>query len=218
MKMFKNIWLVVAICCIFSGCRTIQRRSANSVEGEIPDHIAQLAVSDQFQYTKEYKIKSQELLEITVYQESDLTRTVRVTGDGFISFPLIGKVHIAELTVIQAEEKIAGLLAKDYLINPQVSVFVKEFQTQKVVIIGQVQNPGSYQLPVGRELTVLEAIAFAGGFTKVASSDNLRIIRVENGVQQTISVKISDITKLGDKTKDIILKPGDIIYIPERIF
>jgi len=187
-----------------------------SVQPDIQEQ--ELADSSQINYKKEYKINPSELLDITVYQEPDLERTVRVTNDGYISFPLIGKVHVAGLTVIEAESKIASLLGQGYLIDPQISVFIKEFQTEKVVIIGEVKNPGSFDLPQDRELTLLEAIALAGGFTKVASIDGIRVIRVENGVQKYIPVRVSDITKEGDKSKDIVLKPGDIIYVPERIF
>jgi len=201
-----------------TGCQTSKVKARPS--GNIPSQaeIQEQNLIGQINYKKEYKINPSELLQITVYQEPDLERTVRVTNDGYISFPLIGKVMVAGLTVIEAESKIASLLGQDYIIDPQISIFVKEFQTEKVVIIGEVKTPGSYDLPQGRVLTLLEAIALAGGFTKVASIDNIRIIRVEGGKQKYIPVRVSDITKGGDKSKDLILSPGDIIYIPERIF
>jgi polysaccharide export outer membrane protein len=214
---FNLIFLVFFLMC---GCKTMQAAKNPSAEN---DSAVQLSVQEQqiagsIDYKKQYKINPTELLQITVYQEPDLERTVRVTNDGCISYPLIGKVQVSGLTVIEAEEKIAALLGKDYYVNPQVSIFIKEFQAEKVVIIGEVKNPGAYDLPQGREITLLEAVALAGGFTKVASADSIRIIRVENGKQKYIPVRVSDITKGGDKSKDIILKPGDIIYIPERIF
>ncbi len=214
-KGYLKICLLI-ICLIGSGCKT----SGNRVSADDRSVLSTIPIEGQLNinYQKEYKINPTELLQITVYQEPDLERTVRVTNDGYISFPLIGKVMVAGLTVIEAENKLALLLGKDYIVSPQVSIFVKEFQAEKVVIIGEVKTPGSYDLPHGRALTLLEAIALAGGFTKVASADSIRVIRVEDGKQKYIPVKASDITRGGDKSKDIILEPGDIIFIPERMF
>jgi capsular exopolysaccharide synthesis family protein len=188
----------------------VQDQQSQPQEKPIPADIIQ-------QTTQKYAINPFDLLEINVYQEPDLVRTVRVAQDGNITLPLAGKVQVSGLAVIEAEEKIAGLL-KNYLVNPQVSVFIKEYNKKLVFIMGEVIRPGSYNIPQDKQLTVLEAITIAGGFTKVASIDGTRIIRVENGVQQYIQVRISDITKAGDKSKDIILKPNDIIFIPERVF
>ncbi|OGS22973.1 MAG: hypothetical protein A2252_07365 [Elusimicrobia bacterium RIFOXYA2_FULL_39_19] len=159
-----------------------------------------------------------DLIEISVYQEADLTKLARVSQDGFITYPLIGKVKVDGYTVIEAEKVIADLLEKDFLVDPQVTIFIKEYHSKKVVIMGEVKNPGSYEFPQGRELTVLEAIALSGGFSDIASVDKTKVIRVENGVQQHIQVKISDITQGGDKSKNINLKPDDIVFVPERIF
>ena len=167
---------------------------------------------------EEYKINSFDLLEISVYQEPDLNKTVRVSQDGFISFPLIGKVKVAGMDIISAEELMAEQLGRDYLVDPSVTVFIKEYNIKKVFVLGQVKTPGSYNIPQDKGLSVLESIVLAGGFTNVAAIDNTRIIRVEKGVKKYVEVKISDITKRGDKSKDIKLRPNDIVFIPERLF
>lgn len=166
----------------------------------------------------EYKINPFDLLEISVYQEQDLFKTVRVSQDGYISFPLIGKVKAAGLDVLGAQQVITDKLAKDYLVDPSVTIFIKEYSSKKVLVIGEVKTPGSYNIPQDKELTVLEAVAQAGGFSQNANIDSTKIIRMENGVKKYIEVKISDITKRGDKTKDITLKPNDVVFVPERIF
>ncbi len=167
---------------------------------------------------KEYQISPSDILKISVYQEKDLDRTVRVSQSGDISYPLIGKIKIAGLTVSEAEKKIADLFRKDYLINPHVNIFIEEYHARKIFILGAVNKPGSYDLPLQKSFTILEAISLAGGFTKLAAVDKTKIVRIENGVEKNVVVKITDITKKGDKSKDVILKPDDIIVIPETFF
>jgi polysaccharide export outer membrane protein len=167
---------------------------------------------------KEYQVSPSDILKINVYQEKDLNRTVRVSQSGYISYPLIGKIKIAGLTVSKAEEKIANLFRKDYLVDPHVSIFIEEYHARKIFILGAVNKPGSYDLPLQRSFTILEAISLAGGFTKLAAVDKTKIVRIENGVEKNVVVKITDITKKGDKSKDVILKPNDIIVIPETFF
>ncbi len=195
-----------------TACSTLSAESSSQTPA---DPVVPPIVED---ISSNYRINPFDLLDISVYQEPDLTKTVRVTKEGFISFPLIGKVQIAGLDILAAEQRIAELLEKDYLVNPSVTVLVKEYNTKKVFVMGEVKTPGSYNIPQDRELTVLESIALAGGFSNVAAIDNTKVIRVENGSKRYINVKISDITKRGDKAKDLILKPNDIIFVPERIF
>jgi protein involved in polysaccharide export with SLBB domain len=166
----------------------------------------------------EYRISPQDILDISVYQEVDMAKTVRVSQDGYITYPFAGKLKVADLSVIQLEEKLTEILGKDYFVNPQVSVFVKEYHSRKVFVLGQVKSPGSYELLPEKPMTVVEAITLAGGFTELSSENRTRVIRVENGAEQNITVKVSDVTKKGDKSKDIVLKPGDIIFVPERFF
>ncbi len=163
---------------------------------------------------EEYIIGPEDVLVITVYGEPELKRTVRVASNGDISFPLLGQVKVSGLTVSKIENKLTRLLGKDYLVNPQVTVFIQKYST--ISILGAVKKPGSY--PLRGKLTVLEAISLAGGFTKIAKPNGTKILRVEKGKQKTIKVKITDITKKGDKSKDIPLKPGDIVVVPESFF
>jgi len=97
-------------------------------------------------------------------------------------------------------------------------VFVESYHSRRIFILGEVNNPGSYDIPPEKELTVVEAISLAGGFTEQAGVNKTKIIRVENGLEKTMEVKIKDITKKGNKSKDIILRPNDIVIVPQSFF
>ncbi len=165
-----------------------------------------------------YILKPEDVLHITVYEHLDLETKVRITSDGEIAFPLIGKIQAAGLGVSDLEDKIATLLEKDYLVNPQVQIFIDEYHSRQISVLGAVNKPGKYDMYTERETTLLEAIAMAEGFSDVASINGTRIIRNEEGEEITIKVKVTDITKKGQKEKDIPLKPGDIVFIPESFF
>lgn len=166
----------------------------------------------------EYKLQPGDVLRITVHDQPDLTTQTRVTSEGFITFPLLGKIFLRGLTAQQLEFRIKELLEKDYLVSAQVLVFIEAYHPRQVSVLGEVKTPGKYDMPEEKDLTFLEAIAMAGGFGKDADLDKTQIIRTIDGKKETIKIKVTDITKKGQKEKDIILEPGDIIFIPESFF
>ncbi|MEA3560755.1 MAG: polysaccharide biosynthesis/export family protein [Candidatus Omnitrophota bacterium] len=180
--------------------------------------VALIAVLPAIAQEPDYCLQSEDVLQITVYEQPDLDTRARISSTGEISFPLLGKIMAAGLTVSGLRGKIERLLARDYLVSPQVQVFIEKYRLTQVSVLGSVQKPGKYDMYTERETTVLEAIAMAGGFTKVANINSTRIIRTENGQERIIPVKVSDITKKGMKEKDIPLKPGDIVFVPESFF
>jgi len=157
----------------------------------------------------EYKISSNDLLEINVYGESDLNKVLRVAIDGTISYPLLGSVEAKGLTAKELEKKITALLQADYLVNPQVNVFVKEFA--KFSILGQIRSPGSYQLKSG--LKVMDAIALAGGFTEKANPEDVKLIRERAGEKQTIEINTKEIAAQEAEEKDVMLEPNDLVVV-----
>jgi polysaccharide export outer membrane protein len=167
---------------------------------------------------KEYRIHPLDILDINIYMEGDLQRYYRVSQNGFISYPFVGEVRVADLTVSELEEKLTHLLSPDYFVSPQITIFVEKYHPRRIFILGEVNNPGSYDIPPEKELTIVEAISLAGGFTEKAAVNKTKIIRVEDGQEKTILVKISNITKKGDKSKDAILKPNDIVIVPQSFF
>ena len=164
-------------------------------------------------YGNRYVIHPGDLLEISVLGENDLSKSVRIGEDGRFSYPLLGKIKGAGMTSDKLEASLIFLL-KDYLVKPQVSVFIKEYA--RISILGEVKRPGSYEIK-GR-LTVTQAIALAGGFTKLAYRNGIKVIREKDGKTLVIPVKFRNIVDDGDKSLDIILQPNDLITVPESFF
>lgn len=165
----------------------------------------------------DYRLSGADLLQITVFQQEELNRTLRVSQNGTVSFPLIGTVKVGGLSVADAEREISDRL-REYLVNPQVTVFIKEYGNKKIFVFGQVTKPGSFELPTEAGMTVLEAVSLAGGFTPIAAPDRTKVIRLVNGESVSLTVEVSAITKRGEKDKDIRLEPNDIVFIPESFF
>lgn len=165
-------------------------------------------------YAQDYRLGPDDVLNITVYREEELDRKVRISSDGYMSFPLLGKVGVEGFTVSELENHLTEEL-KRYLKKPQVTVFIKEYST--ITVAGQVKKPGSY--PLKRELTVIEAISLAQGFTKIAARNKVKIMRLnEDGEEEAILVRVADISKRGDKLEDVHLRRGDIVFVPESLF
>ncbi len=116
-----------------------------------------------------------------MFQEDDLDCVLRVSKDGTITFPLIGRVVIGGKTPQDAALAIKALLAKDYLVNPQVNVTVTEYAKRLFTVLGQVQRPGSYDLPDRDPLTLIQAIGMAGGYTRIADPGKITLKRTWMG-------------------------------------
>ena len=177
-----------------------------------------LALSAVSGYCEEYKIETGDVVAITVYEQPDLSTKARLDSAGEIAFPLIGNIQIGGLSVSEAVQKITSLLEKDYLVNPQVNIFIEEYHPKKVFVMGFVNKPGEYELFKDRDTTVIEAITMAGGFKEGAAQNGTKVVRVKNGEKVSIPIRVTDITNKNDKAQDIPLKPGDIIVVPESFF
>jgi len=165
----------------------------------------------------EYKIGPQNVLQIDVYygRDKNLSRKVRVSSTGCINFPLLGEVNVNGLAINECENKLKDLLEKDYLVNPQVTVFIEEYST--VSVIGQVNKPGNYEIK-GR-MTAVEAISLAEGFTKIADPNGVKVLRTNvDGTKVSINVRAGDIMNGGKKEEDVQLQSEDIVSVPESFF
>ena len=164
-----------------------------------------------------------DVLEITVYEHKDLSVVTRVSSEGYISIPLLGELHVGGMDVRALEEKIVELLDKDYIVNPDVVVFTKEYRTGIVHVMGEVVKSQAVELTRNKVTTVLEAISIAGGFTDLANKNNIIVIRRKaDGTEKEIIVNLSSIIKGKKKSKggggNVSLEPGDIIVVSEGIF
>lgn len=157
-----------------------------------------------------YTIGPQDVLDINVWKEDQLTKTVPVRPDGKISLPLLNDIQAAGLTPTQLATQITASLKK-YVTDPQVTVIVREINSQRVYLIGEVLRAGAYPLLPG--MTVLQALSSAGGFTQFANTKKIYVLRTENGKQEKFPFNYKD--ALGAKSdENIVLKAGDQIVVP----
>ena len=303
---------------------TTKKETANSLS-DVIQTTPHFSVSEYFQNypesttprSKDYRVGGYDVLNIVVYEEEDLSRkSVRVSADGYISFPLISRLKVDKLTTSEIEKLISRKLAEgQYLLDAHVSVMVTGYNSKRFMVLGAVNNPGSYSLwaqervldaisraggirrsrevryqstgagkkamiirtvnagtlqekrivinvdlqgllqgrdqisniliadkdtfyipsakhyyIIGQvkntgsyplpeeEITLVEAIGMAGGFTSIAARNKTRIIRVEDGVEKIIVVKVDAITNAGKKIQDVLIRPNDIIVVPESFF
>jgi len=258
---------------------------------------------------QDYSVGGYDILDIMVYEEADLSReNIPVSADGYISFPLIGRVKVEGLSTSQIENLISKKLAEgQFLLDAHVAASVREYKSRQFMVLGSVQEPGTYPLKarervldaisraggvdfeqggkqgmiirtvdpetagerklviridlsgllkggdqmsnlllmdkdllyipkaenfyiigqvqkpgsypyLEKEITLVEAISKAGGFTQIAARNKTRIIRVEVGVEKIIEVQVDAITDSGKKAQDVLIMPGDVIVVPESFF
>ncbi len=162
-------------------------------------------------FAQDYLVGKGDMLRITVYDNDDLTSTVRVSGEGTIVMPLIGVVEVKGLSIPQISEKLGNLFADGYLKNPQVNVLIEEYRGQKVVILGQVTQPGLYELQ--GTTTLLELLSTAGGLTSDAGDKAIIKRKAINKEQIIINIDLASLIEKGDVSKNITINDGDNIYI-----
>jgi polysaccharide biosynthesis/export protein len=158
-----------------------------------------------------YMIGAQDVLDISVWKEPELTRTVPVRPDGKISLPLLNDVVAAGRTPVQLANQITESLKK-FVTNPQVTVIVSQINSQRVYILGEVNRPGAYPLLPG--MSVLQGLSSAGGFTQFAKMNKLYVLRIENGQQQKHPFNYKDVLSGKRPDENIQLRAGDTIVVP----
>ena len=165
--------------------------------------------------TPEYFIGPEDVLNITVWRNTDLSREVTVRPDGRISLPLIGDIVAVGKTPAQLSEDISTKL-KEYKENPQVSIVIKEVNSYAIYVLGEVAKPGKY--PLRSKTTLLQGITIASGFTATAARNKMVVFRFAKDGQGQIKIKASydDIVLRDGSNQNIELKPGDQIVVPSE--
>ena len=158
-----------------------------------------------------YVIGAQDVLDINVWKEPDVSRTVPVRPDGKISLPLLNDVQAAGLTPAQLAAQVTDSLKK-YVTNPQVTVIVTVINSQRVYILGEVTRPGAFPLIPG--MSVLQALSSAGGFTQFAKVKSIFVRRFENGKEEKFPFNYREVIGGKKPEQDILLKAGDTIVVP----
>jgi len=165
----------------------------------------------------EYKLSPNDLVDFRVFQESELDSVVRISGEGQANFPLIGVVALGGKTTGEAIEVLKSRYRNGYLINPQISLTVRSYAKKLFTVLGQVQKPGSYDIIGTSQITLLQAIGMAGGYTKIADASNVTIKRVEDGREQVLKFNAKRMLR-GDDPTALLVKPGDVISVGESLF
>lgn len=168
--------------------------------------------ADDKSKSDEYVIGAEDILSIVVWKEADFTRTVPVRPDGMISIPLAGDIQAAGLTVRQLQESLKKQLTA-FVANPEVTVSVQEFRSKKFNIVGQVNKPGAY--PLTGRMTILDAIALAGGFRDFAKSKKVYILRTSvDGKQIKLPFNYNEVIKGNQMNTNIDLESHDTVVVP----
>ena len=156
-----------------------------------------------------YRIGKEDVLDVSVWRDADLSRTLPVRPDGFITLPMVGEVQAEGRTTVELEQDIAHRLQK-YIQTPRVTVMVREVNSSRVYVTGEVQKPGAF--PLRGQVTVLQALAMAGGLTEFADRNGMMVIRGNNGPH--IPVRYSDLIDRRAQGADFPLQPGDTVVVP----
>jgi len=162
----------------------------------------------------DHKIAPLDIINIDVVGEKDLTKELRVSSSGTITFPFLGSIEVKGKTPAEVEDLLKEKLGKDYLVDPQVIVTVKEYRSRTVSVIGQVNKPGVIALPGEQKIGILEAIASAGDLTRSANKNRIEVSRKG----KTYKFTLDDLKKESNPEKKFWLEPGDVIYIHESFF
>jgi polysaccharide export outer membrane protein len=159
--------------------------------------------------TDEYRLGAGDKLRVEVYKDAQLSQSVQVRPDGKITLPLIGDMVATGLTPIELRDQIAKQL-KEYITNPTVTVIVVEAESAQAYVMGEVSHPGAVQLH--RPMTIVQAIAVAGGFKEFANTKDVKILRPNGTGIQTLRFNYKEL--LNGDTKPIYLKSGDTVIVP----
>ncbi len=174
------------------------------------------------QKSKEYLIEVKDVLAISVFEEPDLSLSLKVAENGTIAFPLVREIEVIGLTTYEIEQKLEKHLKDgEFLINPGVSVkldmvLMEQYSEKEIFVIGSVVKSGPITV-LGKYITVLESVAMAGGFTEVAAPNRTTVTRIEDGKEKTMIVDLNKVKK-GEKALDITLRAGDVVVVPETRF
>jgi len=220
--------LVAALLCLSTVCGA-QTASPSRAAPVPPDGVFRPTAQDEqdqqrkssqnpqqlsplYTIGKEYRVGPNDLLDIEILNLENARRTVRVNAAGTITLPLIGPVVVAGMTQQQMEQHIAGLYGEKYLQNPQVSVFIKEFTTDRITVDGAVAKPGIY--PLVGQMTLLRVLALAGGFGSIAKRNGVMLFRNDaNGERQVATFDVEKIQSGQDPDPPI---RGDDLIVVQR--
>jgi protein involved in polysaccharide export with SLBB domain len=199
--MMTRVSLAIALVGLSMGCASGGSRPPPPVD------VAEILLPEE-------RLTVDDVIEVRVFSEPDLSGTYRISADGTIDYPFAGRISIAGLRTGQIQSLLTTKLKEGYLRNPQVSVMVKEWNNNRVIVMGQVQKPGS--VAYFQNMTIVDAIASAGGFTGIAAKNSVTLRREENGAVHSRQCPVADISE--GRAANVVLRPKDILVVEERMF
>jgi polysaccharide biosynthesis/export protein len=198
--------MAIALLAAVSGAQAQDKPDKSAPSADASSTAPKAATSDP-----NYVIGGQDVLDISVWKEAELTRTVPVRPDGKISMPLLNDVQAAGLTPTQLADQIRDSLKK-YVTGPQVTVIVTQINSQRIYILGEVTRAGAY--PLLPNMTILQGLSSAGGFTQFANLKKIYMFRTENGKQVRYPFNYKDVINGKAQDENIVMKAGDTIVVP----
>lgn len=186
----------------YQGCNSLRSDSHLNADQLVGEEAARVS---------EFTLGVGDTIEIVVYRNDDLRRNVQIDHSGRIMYPLVGDIQAAGLNLFQLRDKIHEGLSP-YILGPQVSIAVVSTQSQKIIVLGEVKNPGFFQ--AGTPMTVLEAVSRAGGFTLDGKQESVLLIRGGMKDPQLVRLDMRKALQEGDLTQNLTLQRGDIVYVP----
>lgn len=189
-----------------AGCSSMGKEARDV--SELPERSAE--IRDELKVS-EFILGAGDTVEVTVYRQSDMKRTIQINSSGMITYPLIGDIKAAGLGILEFRDMIQEGLSKYYL-NPQVAVNVISIRSNKYSVLGEVNRPGIFSLD--NAVNIFEATANAGGFTNDAKLETVLLIRPGKDTPELYAVNLREILEEGDLLQNAGVRNGDIIYVP----
>jgi polysaccharide export outer membrane protein len=166
---------------------------------------------------RDYTVESGDLVGVKVFQQPDLDRELRVSQEGDLYLPLIGKIQAKGHTLAELEQIVREAYDKDYLVNPQVNIVVLKYQSRTVNVLGAVNQPQAVEYPPEQRLTLLDAISRAGGFNRLANRRQVRLTRtLADGRTENLVINTDELMS-GVASDPMVLRKDDVIFVPERV-
>lgn len=168
-----------------------------------------------------YQLSPNDSIGVEVFGEDDLKTVARLNGEGNVSLPLIGSVNLRGLTLSQATARVTELYGRDYLVNPKVNVMLVGYAKRRFTVLGQVNRPGSYEMPESSPggISLLEAVAMAGGYTRIAAPERVSVRRHNaDGRDEVLRVNAKRLERGDAQVGDFQVMAGDTITVAESLF
>lgn len=217
MRSHDSIRLLVAIVALGLSANVMRGQNvtasaSNPVRLPNADHPTTVPSDDAQALlgTSQFTLGAADVIRVNVWKNTDLSQTVTVGPDGFVSLPLLGDVHVAGMTANQLAQVLSSRLST-YVVSAQVTVSVVDIRSRQVYVMGQVGKAGGY--PLIAPMTVLQLIAQAGGLNTYANRKGIIILRAANGIPQKLSFNYTNAIH-GDGKQNISLQPGDTVIVP----